>query len=89
MLNFGAGGEKIGKANFRQIFLDFDFFPTVSVVVVRFSSVTSSSSSSPPLLLSDLFRVRAPPYRRPVQPAAPIGDDGQRCPGAPGGRPVL
>ena len=46
----------------------------------------------PPLLrlpLSDLFRARAPPYRRPVQPAAPLGDDGQLMSGASSAWPVL
>ena len=72
------------------------FFPTVSVVVVRFSSVTSSPSSPPPppppllrLPLSDLFRARAPPYRRPVQLTVPIGDDGQLMSSGSSGRPVL
>ena len=44
------------------------------------------------LPLSDLFRARAPPYRRPVQSAAPIGDDGQlmSCTSCTScGRPVL
>ena len=51
----------------------FGFFPTVSVVVVRFSSVTSFSPSLPLLLLrlplSDLFRARA---------LHPIGDQYSR-----------
>ena len=41
------------------------------------------------LPLSDLFRASAPPYRRPVQSAAHIGDDGQLMSGAFGAWPFL
>ena len=49
----------------------------------------SSFLSCPLLRLSDLFRARTPPYRRPVQLAVPIGDDGQLMSGASSGWPVL
>ena len=56
------------------------FFPTVSVVVVRFSSVTSSPSFlSSPLLSSS----------NAVQLAVPIGDDGQLMSGGSCGPPFM
>ena len=67
---------------FLNVFVGFIYFPTVSVEVARFSpvilahSLTHSSPQRPSWCAS------APPYRRPVQSATPIGDDGQllSCP---------
>ena len=60
-----------------------EFFPTVSVVVVRFSSVTSFLLPSLPPLLSSPLLCGA------VQLTTPIGDDGQLMSSGSSGRPVL
>ena len=92
--SFNICERKLHKANGFSAFVCKFFFPTVSVVVVRFSSVTSSPPPLLPLLSSLLCFLSSASLvlwlsTHAVQLTAPIGDDGQLMSGGSGARPVL
>ena len=78
---------------FSNWFVSCLLFPTVSVAVVRFSSVTSRSRSSSAFFLriGDDGQLMSVLWLSTdaVQLAIPIGDDGQLMSGGSGARPVL